>query len=58
MTPAQWNEYQRQAEEIEKHEMYKTIITEANNKYVIEDEIDAFIKGAYWMLNKINNKNN
>jgi hypothetical protein len=31
----------------------KVILDEANYRYVIEDEIDAFIKGAEWMQEQL-----
>ena len=31
----------------------KEILIEATNRYTIEDEIDAFIKGAEWMKIKL-----
>lgn len=56
MTIAQYNELQRQAEEIEKHQMYSKILVQATDRFVEDEEIDAFIKGAYWMLNELKNQ--
>jgi hypothetical protein len=33
----------------------KIILDEATNRYVIEDEIDAFIKGAEWGIEQLKN---
>jgi len=32
------------------------ILTEATNRYVIEDEIEAFIQGANWMQEQLKNE--
>ena len=51
-----WYSYLDKAKEKYKKEIElsdEQIITEATNRYVIEDEIEAFIQGANWIQEKL-----
>jgi hypothetical protein len=66
MTPAQWNEYERQAQVIERHQKWK----EQQNKAEISDEeidssisydsvdpyVQGYLDGAKWYREQLKNR--